>query len=143
MKLDTYLVVLMAFYAVYLFGIFIFIFRKRAAATKARRISIKYFTDYQGESPSDLRVLENHANNQFQVPIYFMVTGVLAIQQGAVGLVIAGLATVFVLSRLVHTYIHLGSNHVLRRAGAYFVGFLSVTGIWLCLLLSLWLQRPI
>ena len=94
MKLDTYLVVLMAFYAVYLFGIFIFIFRKRAAATKARRISIKYFTDYQGESPSDLRVLENHANNQFQVPIYFMVTGVLAIQQGAVGFVIAGLATV-------------------------------------------------
>ena len=40
----------------------------------------------------------------------------------------------FVLSRFLHTYIHLGSNHILYRLSAFFLGWVVVLALWVILL---------
>ena len=46
------------------------------------------------------------------------------------GVLIQCLAWLYVLVRLVHSYIHLGGNRLGRRINAYFAGWLVLMALW-------------
>ena len=121
----------MASYFVYINFLLFLNFRVRYESVKNGNLPASYFKLFQGSVvPEKVAVYGRHIDNQFQVPPYFMVTCLVAAQAGAVtGLTIA-FAWAFVLCRMVHSYIHLGSNKVLQRAKAYFAGWFFIFLIW-------------
>lgn len=80
--------------------------------------------------PARATQVANAFSNQFQLPVLFYVLVVLAIAMGQVTLPLVVLAWLFVVARLVHAYIHTGSNYVPHRFYAFAASFFVLVGMW-------------
>ncbi len=69
-------------------------------------------------------------SNQFELPVLFYVLTILAIVTRHADLVFVVLAWVFVLTRLVHAYVHTTSNVVMHRGAWYAIGALVLIAMW-------------
>ena len=70
-----------------------------------------------------VRQVNNNLRNQFELPVLFYVMAVILWALDSVhGLAVAA-ASVFVLSRIAHALIHLGSNYVPNRRRTFTVGW--------------------
>ena len=123
------------FYVCALFGLLIWNFFKRVNAVKTKRVSGKYFKTYSDKTSmsEDLIILERHVDNQFQLPVIFMVTCTAYMALDKANSITVILAWAFVFLRLGHSYIHLGSNNVYLRASIYALGWMPVLTMWLTL----------
>jgi hypothetical protein len=74
--------------------------------------------------------IANAYHNQLEAPVLFYVLTILAIVTRHADLVFVILAWVFVVSRLVHAYIHVTSNRVGRRFAAFVVGAVTLVVMW-------------
>lgn len=83
--------------------------------------------------PDRIKQIANSFNNQFELPVLFYVAVLLALVVGKVDWIVAGLAVAFVVLRLLHAYIHVTSNHVIRRFQVYVGGFVMLSALWLYL----------
>ncbi len=133
--MDKVLLAFIPLYILFILCLGMIMFRRRLRAVKAGAIPVQYFKAYGGEVPEDLKVLQNHFSNQFEVPVLFFVTCLAAVQMGAVREVTLTLALIFFVSRVVHSFIHLGHNKPLNRARAYFVGVIVLVIMWIQILL--------
>lgn len=79
--------------------------------------------------PDSVIKVNNNLRNQFEAPILFYVVAIILFVLGAVNPVTLGLAWLFVLSRLVHAYIHTGSNIVKYRLRVFTLGLVAVLGM--------------
>ena len=128
--------------AVYVFGLFLlglYMFVSRVRGIKSGEVSIKYYRLYEGSPPPRLVVIGQHFDNQFQVPMLFLLTCGLFLSLNLVSAATVALAWTFVLSRAAHTYVHLGSNDVKLRAASYFFGWFVIVAMWAQLV---WATRP-
>lgn len=80
--------------------------------------------------PDDIRKVSNCVLNQFQVPVLFYLICVLLLVTHLVDSVHIILAWIFVISRLVHAYIHTGSNLVRQRFSVFVIGITAVVIMW-------------
>lgn len=128
----------MAFMVFYIAGVGIFAFFVRKNAVVNKQVSVQYFRVYdaRGSTPPEylLRV-GRHFDNLLQAPIFFMVTGAVCLLYGLNGWVTVSLGWAYVASRMVHSYIHLGSNHILKRAASYFAGWMILLVLWVIILI--------
>lgn len=76
--------------------------------------------------PDDVLQVNNNLANQFALPTIFYALTFLFWALGWVNWVTLGLSIIFVLSRVWHTYIHLGSNHVPSRRKAFTIGVVAI-----------------
>lgn len=134
--MQKILVSIMTFYYFYIVALMFYMFKTRKKAVIEKIIPLKHFKSYQGETPEYLQILQNHFNNQFQIPLIFFVVCLLSLQQNAVNNFTIGLAICFVISRICHTLIHLGSNHIMNRAMSYFTGAFIVGLMFILILFS-------
>lgn len=81
-------------------------------------------------STQAVKVAKNYAN-QFELPVLLYAVVAFALITSAVDLQMVGLAWIFVLSRVVHTAIHIGPNVVMWRGMAFLVGFVVLALMWL------------
>jgi len=126
----------MGFYIFYLWCLICLNFFVRKNAVINKEMSIKYFKTYTGDIPEKVLVYGRHIDNQFQLPPIFLITCLsLHVSQVTSTLTVA-LAWGFVFSRLVHSYIHLGTNHLLRRATVYAIGWIFILSMWTVLFLN-------
>jgi hypothetical protein len=65
--------ILVPLYISYIVAIGVMMFIKRYKAIKNRQVKLKYFKDYTGESTYELEIFKNHFNNQFQMPVIFLI----------------------------------------------------------------------
>ncbi|HSN81959.1 MAG TPA: MAPEG family protein [Polyangiales bacterium] len=79
--------------------------------------------------PEDVRKVANNMRNQFQVPVLFYVLVLVLFARGSVDLWALGLAWLFVASRFVHTYIHIGANYVPNRTRVFKLSVACVIGL--------------
>lgn len=103
-----------------------------ARARSARRGEVKV-ADVALSSepwPDRLKQIANSYRNQLEVPVLFYVGALMAIVLGAVDTVVAGLAWVFVVLRLVHAYIHVTHNKVLRRFQVFVASVVVLAVLW-------------
>jgi len=124
--LNTILILEITFYYFFLMGLMIYMFQIRKKAIIDKKISPKYFKAYTDETPDDLKILENHYNNHFQIPIFYVLAAILGLTLGTTSIITIVLSSLFVISRIAHSFIHLGSNKLLLRAGVFFGGVLLV-----------------
>lgn len=92
--------------------------------------------------PLKARVLSNNFDNQFQLPTLFYVAALLALFASATSWVEVVLAWVFVGLRYVHAVIHVTTNNVLHRFGAYTAGLVVLALLWIWLVLRLVVLAP-
>ena len=86
--------------------------------------------------------LANAYHNQLEIPVLFYVLTVLAIITRHADLLFVLLAWVFVALRLMHLYIHLTSNHVGWRFGAFASGVLVLAVMWIIFIVRIMLALP-
>lgn len=76
--------------------------------------------------PENVQKINNNIRNQFEVPVLFYILVVVLYQLDAAGIVAQILAWLFVVSRLLHAFVHTGSNDVPVRRRVFMVGCLVV-----------------
>ena len=77
--------------------------------------------------------VQKFANNyvsQFELPVLFYVVLAFALATGLVDFVLIGLAWAFVGARLVHCYVHTGSNRIATRFKIFVAGLVFLVGMW-------------
>lgn len=118
-------------------GVFSFLAKKSSVESKA--VAINDFVLMDGKNlPESIIKTTRNLNNQFEVPTLFY-AGCLAYL--ALGITsTAGLifAWAFVISRILHAYIHITYNKLSHRMLAFSMCLLMVIALWINLLLVSW-----
>lgn len=83
-----------------------------------------------------VKVSRNY-KSQFELPVVFFVLCGFAFAMRNVDAWFFGAAVIFVMSRIVHTLIHIGPNKVMPRFYAFSVGVVAITVMWLTLLIRI------
>ena len=87
----------------------------KAKATRSGLVDLDRRALHDDAWPENVRKINNNIRNQFELPVLFYVLTILLWQLGETGVVAQSLAWLFVASRVVHAYIHTGSNYVPAR----------------------------
>ena len=80
----------------------------------------------------------NNFKNQFEMPVLFYAGVAFALIQRKIDIVLVALAWAFVISRIIHAYIHLGPNDVRWRSLAYIIGVVCLFAFWVMLFLRIY-----
>jgi hypothetical protein len=118
------------------------LFRSRVAAVRQGLIPLAYFGIYQGElEPESTAKPARHFANLFETPVLFYAVCLAAMVTNLAGVAMQALAWAYVAARLVHAYVHLGSNRVRHRLRAYFCSCLILLAMWIYLVAAVSLSR--
>ena len=102
----------------------------RVGHTRRGEVKIRDIALRQANWPEQSTKLSNAYLNQFELPVLFYALVAFALLTRKADLVFVVLSWVFVLSRLVHAFIHVTSNRVSRRFFAFTVGSLTLLIMW-------------
>jgi hypothetical protein len=103
----------------WMFVVFVILFLARREAVVSRTVRMKDIALAGDAWPDRAKAAANNFSNQFETPVLFFVILLIANEVGAKA------------TWVVHTFIHVTSNHVIRRAGAFFVGLLALFLMWI------------
>ena len=109
----------------------------KSGAAKPSQIALR-----EPHWPARTQQVANCFSNQFELPVLFYVLTILEIVTRQADIVFLVLAWIFVLSRLVHAYIHTTSNRVMRRGTWYGVGALALIAMWIVFMVRILLALP-
>jgi hypothetical protein len=98
----------------------------RGKAAKGGAANLKRASLHDDAWPDRVAQFSNNVRNQFELPVLFYVLTVILWQMQAAGAWAQGAAWVFVVSRVVHAFIHTGKNNVPLRFGAFLIGVVAV-----------------
>lgn len=85
--------------------------------------------------PENVQQINNNIRNQLEVPVLFYVVVLVLFAVGETGPLAQGLGWTFVLTRVVHAWVHTTSNHVPTRRTVFTVGVVVVV---VMLVLAVW-----
>lgn len=122
---------------IWTFVVALIMYRARADAVRAREVRISQIALSQEAWPPKARAAANNFSNQFETPVLFFALSAIAVFIGATGWVMTLLAWIYVASRVVHTFIHIGANNVLTRVKVFGVGMAALFGMLLVILATL------
>jgi hypothetical protein len=109
----------------------------RFASVKSGEVSAKYFKLMDGGNvPEIVTKTSRNFNNQFEVPVLFYVVCCLYISLGIESDVAVVFSWLFVVSRMVHSYIHLKYNYIIHSMLSFLAGLMFVLGLWLILFIN-------
>ncbi len=108
----------------------------RRQALYAREVRLKDIALSSETWPPKARQAANNFSNQFETPVLFYVLAIMAIHVGATGWLMATLAWLFVATRMVHAWVHIGSNNLRLRPLVFLVGCLALIAMLVGVLLA-------
>lgn len=111
--------------------------KARFDSIKNKTVRTKFYSLMDGqEVPDIITKTTRNFNNQFEVPVLFYVVCSLYIFWGINSYFALIVAWLFVVLRVVHSYIHLTYNHVFHRMLTFWFSLLCVMTLWVNLLLQ-------
>jgi hypothetical protein len=110
--------------------------RQRRKAVNLGQTRVSNFRENRSEPEASL-FARNSLQNQFELPPLFIAAALALFATGHADPVAVGLAWLFVLSRLVHAWIHVGSNRIRYRWLAFATGFAVVALMWIWLAVNI------
>jgi hypothetical protein len=120
------------------FGVFLRMAQVRFGAVRRGEVNPAFYKTYQGgEEPEYMRVVTRHFINLFEMPVLFYVVVILSYVTHQTGAWMTALAWAYVVSRYLHTWVHLTSNDVLTRFRVYLGSALVLAVLWASLLVKL------
>lgn len=130
---EKLLTLAMAAQVLLAFTLVLWLGRERVPRVMSGEIAMADIAVERTAYPLKARLLSNSFDNQFQLPVLFLVGALLALHLGAVGWGDAILAWAFVLLRYLHAGIHVTTNNVEHRFAAYSGGLAVLALFWLWL----------
>lgn len=112
----------------------------RKQAVKSGTVPVNYFKVYSADIkiPEEVEIPARNYTNLFELPVLFYVVCILFFITNTSDAWSVGLAWIFVLSRYVHSYVHISGNKVMVRMRVFMLGMLTVL-----VLFSLWTYRAL
>jgi hypothetical protein len=108
------------------------LFRSRVRAVREGKVTARYYKIFQGESEPDYAAKAGrHYSNLFEAPVLFYAACLSALATHQATLLLQILAWAYVLVRVIHAYIHLGSNKIQRRINIFFLGWAVLLSMWI------------
>ena len=123
----------MAAMVFYIWAIAVCMFLVRKKSVKNNRALAHYYKTFDtslGTPDEFVLRMAQHYNNQLELPILFLITGLVCLFYGLNSRLVISLGWGFLFSRALHTYFHLGSNHILKRAAAFALGWFIIISLW-------------
>jgi hypothetical protein len=112
------------------FALMIWMMTARTGSLKRGEVKIRDIALGEPGWKADTTKVGNCFRNQLELPMLFYVLVAFALILHKADLILAVLAWLFVLTRLVHAYVQTSSNHVPTRAQAYFAGAIILMVMW-------------
>lgn len=117
-------------HAVLIYALYVLISQKRIKAVKAGSARSSQFRENVSEPPESLFV-RNNMTNQFELPmLFYPVCFGLFVTDGVTVFTFI-LACLFVVSRYIHTWIHVTTNRIRHRRPIFIVGFFILGALWI------------
>jgi hypothetical protein len=113
------------------FGLLLWMAYTRRSSLSRGEIKVRDMALGQSAWPAKPQQASNCFDSQFQIPLLFYVLVVLAWITKQADLIFVVMAWIFVVSRLVHAYIHTTSNHVPTRFNAFALGVAVLLMMWI------------
>jgi hypothetical protein len=108
------------------------LFRSRVRAVREGKVTARYYKVYQDQSEPDYAIKPaRHFTNLFESPTLFYAACLTAMVTHQVTMLMQALAWIYVLLRMIHAYVHLGTNKIPRRIAVYFRSWLVLLGMWI------------
>ena len=134
--MEKYLLLAMFAQVMLTFSVMMLMGRRRFNAARNKAISMQDFATMQlDKAGDDVHIAGRNFINQFEIPMLFFIACVTGLQLNATGYVFVALAWGFVISRVIHSFIHLGSNNVKLRYYSFLLGCLLVLTMWALLVM--------
>jgi hypothetical protein len=111
--------------------------RVRVAAIRRRDVRIRDIALSNDPWPDSAKKISNNTHNQYETPVLFYVLCGVATHVGETGIGVTALAWLYVLTRVIHTAIHVTTNRVPHRALAFAAGVIALILMWLVIVLRL------
>ncbi|NRQ42203.1 MAPEG family protein [Rheinheimera sp. YQF-2] len=109
--------------------------RRRICAAKNKEISVAAFKtmNLTGANEQVIATSRNF-DNQFQMPMLYLFSVLFTLQLGLADVAYVALGAAYVLLRVLHTAVHIGSNTVRLRFNVFLLSCAVLWVIWLRLL---------
>ena len=117
--------------------VFIALQAAKNKAVKAGEVNEERRALYDDAWPVSVQQINNNIRNQFEIPVLFYVLCVVLWASNGVGIASLAIASLFVLSRCFHVYVHTGSNFVPLRRKLFEFGCIMVIALLMLCLASL------
>jgi hypothetical protein len=114
------------------------LFAGRVAAVRAGTADARYFKTYQeGDEPTATAQLSRNFINLFEAPTLFYSACLAAMVAAPPSNVVFALAWLYVVFRVVHTWIHTSSNTLNHRIAAYFCSWVVLVALWVAVVFGI------
>lgn len=121
------------------FWVFVLLVRSKNRALQQGTVDLQRRALHDDAWPDDVLQVSNNIKNQFQTPVLFYVLCFMLWALNAVGTLALVLAWAYVATRLLHMYIHTGSNNVPARLRVFKIGVLVLLLMLLLGARAVWL----
>ena len=105
-------------------ALYIYLAIAKSRSVKQGTVDLERRALHSDAWPDSVQQINNSIRNQFEIPVLFYVLVIVLYLLQSVGVLTLVLAWLFALSRLLHAYIHIGSNHVPYRRPVFTFGCL-------------------
>ncbi len=113
---------------------------KRKKAAQDGSVDPKYFRLYQGDGLTDeLQLWNRHFNNLLETPTLFYFAIVVAILTHQVNLLTVILSWSYFAMRMIHSWVHLNGNKVMRRFMVFGAGVFTLVALWISVIIGMFL----
>lgn len=110
---------------------------KRVSAVKTGTTPSAFYVTYNKGAEADaLAVFTRHFSNLYETPLLFYVLSALSLAAQRNDMLLAYLAVAYVVTRVLHTLIHLTINHVMLRFIAFILSTILILAMAIRLLVS-------
>jgi hypothetical protein len=117
--------------------VYVALIKAKIRAMRAGKVDKARLALHDDAWPDDVKQINNNIRNQFELPVLFYVLCSMLWALHAVHWLALIAAAVFVVSRIVHVYIHIGSNYVPARRQAFTIGWCALAAMALLVTLEL------
>lgn len=118
--------------------LFSLLFVARMTALYSKAVNLKYFQLFKGaQAPDYLEKVTNNLNNLFEVPPIFYMAATLVLVLGIETDSMVFNAWGFVITRYVHSAVHVTLNNYLMRGGVFTVSIVFLALLWIEILNNL------
>jgi len=112
--------------------LFVLLFIARMYALYTKKVDLHYYETFQGrESPAYLTKVTNNLNNLFEVPPLFYMAATLVILLNIESESMLVYAWGFVITRYIHSLVHVTINNYLMRGGIFTVSIFFLVALWI------------
>jgi hypothetical protein len=101
----------------------------RVRAVRSRQVKLRD-VDTKSAYSETVQKFANNYVSQFELPVLFYVVVAFAVATSLVDYALIGLAWAFVGARIVHSFVHTGSNRIATRFKIFVAGLVFLVAMW-------------